>query len=88
MSRILMVISRKDGSTQPREYNWGATWKKKVAAPGLETEITAAGDPQVALTSPTSDGRSVGIVRWRTKATEFVFITCKDTTSSLPQKTV
>jgi hypothetical protein len=24
------------GSTQPREVNWGATWMKKVAAPGLE----------------------------------------------------
>jgi len=23
-------------STQPREVNWGATWMKKVAAPGLE----------------------------------------------------
>ena len=24
------------GSTRPREVNWGATWMKKVAAPGLE----------------------------------------------------
>jgi len=24
------------GSTQPREINWGATWIKKVAAPGLD----------------------------------------------------
>ena len=24
------------GSTQPREVNWGATWMKAVAAPGLE----------------------------------------------------
>ena len=24
------------GSTQPREVNWGATWMKEVAAPGLE----------------------------------------------------
>jgi len=24
------------GSTQPRQVNWGATWMKKVAAPGLE----------------------------------------------------
>ena len=24
------------GSTQSREVNWGATWMKKVAAPGLE----------------------------------------------------
>jgi hypothetical protein len=28
--------------------------------------------PKLALTSPTGDGRSVGIVRLRTKATEFV----------------
>jgi hypothetical protein len=28
----------------------------------------------LALTSPTSGGRSVGIVRWRTKAPEFVFV--------------
>jgi hypothetical protein len=29
---------------------------------------------KLALTSPTSDGRSVGIVRLRTKATEFICI--------------
>jgi hypothetical protein len=28
----------------------------------------------LALTSPTSSGRSVGIVRWRTKASDFVFV--------------
>jgi hypothetical protein len=28
----------------------------------------------MALTSPTSGGRSVGIVRWRTEAPEFVFV--------------
>jgi hypothetical protein len=28
---------------------------------------------QMSLTSPTSGGRSVGIVRWRTKAPEFLF---------------
>jgi hypothetical protein len=27
--------------TQPREYNWGATWKNKVAAPVKKIEITA-----------------------------------------------
>ena len=70
------------GSTQPREINWGATWIKKVAAPGLEKQrLTAVGTrcadhvtplyPQkLALTSPTGGGRSVGIVRSRTKATE------------------
>jgi len=54
---------------------------KKVAAPGLENRLTAVGTrcadhvtplyPQkLALTSPTGGGRSVGIVRSRTKATE------------------
>jgi len=56
---------------------------KKVAAPGLEKQrLTAVGTrcadhvtplyPQkLALTSPTSGGRSVSIVRVRTKATDF-----------------
>jgi len=56
---------------------------KKVAAPGLEKQrLTAVGTrcadhvthlyPQkLALTSPTGGGRSVGIVRVRTKVTEF-----------------
>ena len=56
---------------------------KKVAAPGLEKQrLTAVGTrcadhvtplyPQkLALTSLTGGGRSVGIVRVRTKATEF-----------------
>jgi hypothetical protein len=67
------------GSTQPRELNWGATWIKKVAAPVQKTEINGRGDPlrwprytpsirkKLALTSPTGGGRSVGIVRSRTK---------------------
>ena len=56
---------------------------KKVAAPVQKTEINGRGDrcadhvtplyPQnLALTSPTGGGRSVGIVRSRTKATEFI----------------
>ena len=56
---------------------------KKVAAPGLENrDLTAVGTrcadhvtplyPQkLALTSPTGGGRSVGIVRVRTRAAEF-----------------
>jgi len=55
---------------------------KKVAAPGLENRLTTVGTscadhvtplyPQkLALTSSTVGGRSVGIVRVRTKATEF-----------------
>ena len=74
------------GSNQPREVNWGATWMKKVAAPGLENRrLTAVGTrcadhvtplyPQkLALTSPTSGSCSVGIVRVRTKATEFSLV--------------
>jgi hypothetical protein len=58
------------------------TWIKKVAAPGLENrDLTAVGihcadhvtplyQQKLALTSPTGGGRSVGIVRERTKATE------------------
>jgi hypothetical protein len=53
---------------------------------GLETEITAVDilradhatplyTQKSALTSPTSDGRSVGIVRLRTKATESSYVT-------------
>jgi hypothetical protein len=56
----------------------------KVAAPVYKTEISDRGNPlrwprytlypqQLALTSPTSGGRSVGIVRSRTKATAFSF---------------
>ena len=55
---------------------------KKVAAPVQKTEINGRGDPlrwprdtlypqKLALNSPTGGGRSVGIVRLRTKATEF-----------------
>jgi hypothetical protein len=54
----------------------------KVAAPGLENRDYGRGDPlrsprdtlyqlKLALTSPTGFGSSVGIVRLRTKMTEF-----------------
>jgi len=33
---LLLAYCHYSGSTQPREVNWGATWMKKVAAPGLE----------------------------------------------------
>jgi hypothetical protein len=57
---------------------------EKVAAPVYKTEINGVGNsfrwprntlyPQkFSLNSPTSGGRSVGIVRLRTKATEFSF---------------
>jgi hypothetical protein len=68
------------GSTQLREDNWGATWKENSDS-GLENRnsgpwgfvalTTHTLCPlNLALTSPTSGGRSVGIVRFRTKATE------------------
>ena len=55
---------------------------KKVAASIQKTEINGRGDPyadhvtplypqKLALTSPTGDGRTVDIVRSRTKATKF-----------------
>jgi hypothetical protein len=69
------------GSTQPREYNCEAAWKKSSGA-GLEIREYGCRDPlrwpcgnlypqKLVLTLPTSGGRSVGIVRSRTQATEF-----------------
>ena len=58
------------GSTQPREVNWGATWMKKLAA----DHVTPLYPQKLALTSPTGGGRSVCIVRVRTKVTEFSFL--------------
>jgi hypothetical protein len=60
--------------------------ERKVAAPVQKTEINGRGDSlrwprdtlyrlKFALTSPTSGGRFVGIVRWRTKASEFSLYT-------------
>jgi hypothetical protein len=59
--------------------------KEKVAAPALKVEITAVGirhadhattfyPKKLALTSPISGGRSVDIVRSRTKATELLLL--------------
>jgi hypothetical protein len=61
---------------------------RKVTAPVYKTENTAGGISHVdhvapsirkklATTSPTSGGRSVGIVRSRTQTMEFVFF-CQD----------
>jgi hypothetical protein len=69
------------GSTQPRDFNWKAT-SKKSSGSGLEIREYGCRDPSrwprdtlypqnMALTSPTSGGRSVSIVRSRFKATEF-----------------
>ena len=74
------------GSIQPREVSWGAAWIKSSGS-GPENRLTAVGircadhvtplyPQKLALTSPTGGGRSVGIVRSRTKATEFVIQFC------------
>jgi hypothetical protein len=66
--------------SKPREYNWGATWKKSSGT-GLESRKYCRTDPsrwprgtlyrhKLSLTSPTSGGQSVSIVRSRTKAME------------------
>jgi hypothetical protein len=72
-------------STQPRELrevNWGATWikrssgsrsrKQRITAVGIlcADHVTTLYPQKLALSSPTCGGRSVGIVRSRTKATE------------------
>jgi hypothetical protein len=68
------------GSTQPHEYNWGATWKKSSSS-SLESQEYGRWDPshwprgtlhlqKLALTSSTSGGRTVSIVCSQTQATE------------------
>jgi hypothetical protein len=69
------------GSTQPREYNWGATWLISSGS-CLENREYGRRDPsrwprgtlypqKLAITSPTIGGRPVGIVRSRTQTMEF-----------------
>jgi hypothetical protein len=81
------------GSTQPREYNWGATWYKSGGS-GLENREYGRRDPshwprgtlypqKLAITSPTSGGRSVGIVRLRTQTMEFICFVCYRISHSL-----
>jgi hypothetical protein len=71
------------GSTQPRDYNWKATWQKSSGS-CLENREYGRRDPsrrprgilypqKLAITSPTSGGRSVGIVRSRTRTMEFFY---------------
>jgi hypothetical protein len=61
--------------------------ERKSSGSGLEIREYGRTDParwpcgtlyqqKLALTSPTSGGLSVGIVRWRTQATEFVLFCC------------
>jgi hypothetical protein len=68
------------GSTQSREVNWGATWIKRSCGSRSRKQINGRGDPlrwprdnplsAKVGTTPTGGGRSVGIVRSQTKATE------------------
>jgi hypothetical protein len=46
--------------------------------------VTPLYPQNLALISPTGGGRSVGIVRSRTKATEFIFSLVSPTTAGLP----
>jgi hypothetical protein len=79
------------GSTQSRESNWGAAWKKSSVS-FLESREYGHRDPsrwphgilypqKLAPTSPTSGCCSVGIVRSLNQATEFssicIFITLR-----------
>jgi hypothetical protein len=94
------VLSEKEisgsgtGSTQPREYNWGDTWQKSSGS-CLENREYSRMDPsrwprgtlypqKLAITSPTSGGRSVGIFRSRSQATEFFFTRWRWLEASLP----
>jgi hypothetical protein len=72
------------GSTQPCEYNWGATWKKSSGS-CLENREYSCRNPsrwtrdtlypqKLAIALPTSGGRSVGRVRSRTQTMEFSLV--------------
>jgi hypothetical protein len=80
------------GCTQPREYNWGATWHKSSSS-CLENRKYGRRDPsrwprgtlypqKLAITSPTSGGLSVGVVLSRSQAMEFFFWCSSKTCSS------
>jgi hypothetical protein len=72
------VVGSGTGSTQPHEYNWGATWWKSSGS-CLENREYGRRDlshgtlyPQkLAITLPTSGSRLVGIVRSQTQTMEF-----------------
>jgi hypothetical protein len=70
---------------EPPEVNWGATWLKCSGSRSRKQRLTAVGircadhetplyPQKLVLTSPTGGGRSVAIVRSRTKATEFSLV--------------
>jgi hypothetical protein len=72
------------GSAQPREYNWGAAWKKSSGS-CLENREYGRRNPsrwprgtlypqKLAITSPTRGDRSVDVVCSRMKTTEFSLV--------------
>jgi hypothetical protein len=73
------------GSIQPLEDKGGATWMKKERLRSSKPRLTVVGiccadhvtplyPQKLALTSPTSGGLSVGIVRWRTSSHGVLFV--------------
>jgi hypothetical protein len=76
-TRIKKSNGSETGSTQCREYNWGATWEKSSGC-CLENREYGRRDPsrwsqKLVITSQTSGDRSVGVVRSRTQTMEFSF---------------
>jgi hypothetical protein len=68
------------GPTQPREYNWGAAWKRKYGLRSIKLRIRPQGSVtlttwhplsvNLALTSSTSNCSSIGKVRSPTQVTD------------------
>jgi hypothetical protein len=92
------VVGSGTGSTQPREYNWGATWKKSSGSCPENREYGRR-DPsrwprgtlypqKLAITSPTSGGRLVSIVCSRTQTMEFSLVLCVCSMHQVSSKTV
>jgi hypothetical protein len=82
-TRKKKVVGSGMGSTQPREYNWGATWLNSSGS-CLENREYGRRDPsrwpcgtlylqKLAITSPTSGGHSVYFTRGLRPWSLFVF---------------
>jgi hypothetical protein len=81
----MKMSSIRSRASIPDQFVESRRVKEVVAAPVYKSEINDRGNPlrwprdtlypqKLALTSPKSGGRSVGIVRSRTKAMEFSFL--------------